>query len=212
MVAVSLKKKKKGSHAPFFVQTDVTGDYTGASDASAMRAGAIGHGEKSVIEKVLTMIGPGQISFWWKVSSEDAGDVFRFVVDGDYSNAVEISGEEDWAKVTSASLAAGTHTLRWEYEKDNNGQFDGIDAGWIDDIKVASEAVNTFTPADVREIAVNGKVITLAELDKLFGGEVAVIEKTGFFKKVELKQQQSTRLPGRSPSVWMFTLACEMEK
>ncbi|MCD6386184.1 pilus assembly protein PilM, partial [Candidatus Sumerlaeota bacterium] len=40
----------------------------------------------------------------------------------------------------------------------------------------------------------------------------SALEKTGFFKKVELKQQQSTRLPGRSPSVWMFTLACEMKK
>ena len=43
-----------------------------------------------------------------------------------------ISGEVDWQKQTNA-IAAGTHTLRWRYQKDiaDSG---GADAAWLDEV------------------------------------------------------------------------------
>lgn len=57
-------------------------------------------------------------------------------------------------------------------------------------------------------LELSGHALSIKDINLL----QSALEKTGFFKKVELKQQQSTRLPGRSPSVWLFTLVCEMEK
>jgi hypothetical protein len=50
--------------APWFMQTNVTHDGVGA-----LRSGAIGDSQESVLEAIVT--GPGSLGFWWKVSSEE---------------------------------------------------------------------------------------------------------------------------------------------
>lgn len=62
-----------------------------------------------------TFEGPGRLSFWWKVSSEQDYDYLTLWVDGRKSS--EISGEVDWEE-RSLLLSAGTHRVRWTYSKD----------------------------------------------------------------------------------------------
>ena len=76
------------------------------------------------------LIGPGNLSFWWKVSSETNYDYLQF-----YTNGVRrayISGEVDWQQQTFA-LLPGKQTVTWLYSKDislSRGQ----DAGWVDQV------------------------------------------------------------------------------
>ena len=45
---------------------------------------------------------------------------------------VLISGETDWVQ-RMVTLPVGTHTVRWEYTKDNSGKT-GSDAGWLAEV------------------------------------------------------------------------------
>ena len=91
-----------GGNANWFSQTDVTHD-----GVAAARSGLITHSQQTWVETIIT--GPGLLSFWWKVSSEDY-DYLRFAINGILQD--EISGEGDWQQQTY-DLPAGTHTLRW---------------------------------------------------------------------------------------------------
>ena len=78
-----------------------------------------------------TLAGPGALTFWWKISSEPGSDRLRFYLDG--SSQLTISGEVDWQRV-SFVVAAGSHVLRWRYNK-NSSLAAGQDQGWVDDIE-----------------------------------------------------------------------------
>jgi hypothetical protein len=74
--------------------------------------------------------GPGTLSFWWKVSSEQWFDYLIFHIDGLQQAA--ISGEVDWQQQAFA-LDSGNHTLTWTYAKDPSVS-EGMDAGWLDQV------------------------------------------------------------------------------
>lgn len=112
-----------GGDAPWQVQTSITHDGTDAA-----RSGTIDDYEKSWIET--TVEGPGELSFWWKVSSEDGADYLEFMIDGDYQN--DISGDWDWEQQIY-QIEPGTHTLRWRYSKDSCCT-DYDDAAYLDQI------------------------------------------------------------------------------
>ncbi|MEY2408983.1 MAG: hypothetical protein QOF48_1653, partial [Verrucomicrobiota bacterium] len=78
-----------------------------------------------------TMSGPGTLTFWWKVSSEPANDRLRLYMDG--SAQLTISGEVPWQQVTF-SVPAGSHAMRWRYNK-NATLAAGQDRAWVDDIE-----------------------------------------------------------------------------
>ncbi|MCD4744861.1 MAG: T9SS type A sorting domain-containing protein [Bacteroidales bacterium] len=68
------------------------------------------------------------ISFYRKVSSEEAWDFFEFYIDS--IKIDEWSGEEDWTR-ESYPVSAGEHVFKWVYDKDmyvSTGQ----DCAWID--------------------------------------------------------------------------------
>lgn len=70
------------------------------------------------------------LSYYRKVSSEANYDKFILYVDG---NQVDVaSGEVPWSQYTT-EIPAGTHTIRFSYEKDYS-QANGSDCAWIDDI------------------------------------------------------------------------------
>ena len=75
--------------------------------------------------------GPGTLSFWWKVSSEEGFDILSFWDDGGPSRA-DISGEVDWLQETF-TLGPGYHRLNWGYAKDASVSI-GLDAGWVDQV------------------------------------------------------------------------------
>ncbi len=104
---------------------DTTTGYTGGVSA---KSGAIGNGQNTWLQTTAT--GPGSFSFRWKVSSEAYYDTFVWTLDG--AEQAEISGEKGWTQVTT-ELAAGTHTIRWTYTKDESGGAGG-DCGWVDTV------------------------------------------------------------------------------
>ena len=110
-----------GGSAPWFYQTNVTHD---GVDAAA--SGAITNSQESWMQT--GVVGPGTLSFWWKVSSESGWDNLEFWIDGVLTNAV--SGEADW-QPQSFALGSGAHVLRWRYAKDASA-IAGSDRGWVD--------------------------------------------------------------------------------
>ena len=105
-----------------------TNDTSIARDAGgAARTGAIADNQRVLLE---TTVGPGTLSFWWKVSSETNADWLRFSVNG--TEWMRISGEVGWRR-ESLSLMDQTNVLSWEYAKNAFGS-DGMDAGWVDQV------------------------------------------------------------------------------
>jgi len=83
-----------------------------------------------------TFANDGQISFYWKVSSEKNYDFLIFCIDREnctkYSMEDRISGEVNWEEKIY-QVPAGTHTFKWVYVKDMAAA-EGEDKGWIDQI------------------------------------------------------------------------------
>ncbi len=114
-----------GGNADWFAEKGDTHD-----GVSAARSGAIGHSQSTWIET--TVAGPGTVTFWWKVSSEDRYDNLLFYVDG--SRQFYDSGTESgWSQKTFTVSGSGSHTLRWTYSKDNS-ESKGFDCGWVDEV------------------------------------------------------------------------------
>lgn len=107
-------------NAAWFAQTNVT-----HNGLLAAQSGPLGDNQQCSFQTAVA--GPGTLSFWWKVSSEQWFDILSFSMDGVQQAA--ISGEVDWQPQT-AVLANGLHTLQWTYAKDPSGSA-GLDAGWV---------------------------------------------------------------------------------
>jgi agmatine/peptidylarginine deiminase len=119
---------------------DNTNAQTGAYSA---RSGVITHSQTSTMQTVRILTTGGDISFWYKVSSESGYDFLKFYVDGTVVSSW--SGTVDWTQYTYA-LSAGTRTLKWEYMKD--GSVDtGSDCAWVDNIIFpASTSPSVYNP------------------------------------------------------------------
>src|SRR6478735_805517 len=93
-----------------------------------------------------TVTGPGTLTFWWKVSSESDFDYLSFYLDGtEQTGSLEkISGEVDWIQ-KSVTIPSGTHTVKWEYAKDELYS-SGSDTAWVDQV--------VYTVSEIPEIAV----------------------------------------------------------
>ena len=111
------------SEAPWYGQTTTTHD-----GVDAARAGTIANGATSAFQTQVT--GPGTLTFWWKVSSEQNFDFLVLYLDATYP--AFISGEVDWTQVT-IEVPAGPHTLTWQYEKDESAA-GGSDTAWVDQV------------------------------------------------------------------------------
>lgn len=113
-----------GGDAAWAGKTDMTHD-----GVDAARSGAITHGQQSWMET--TIIGPGILRFWWKVSSEPNYDFLELYLNGKLQSG-RISGEANW-QLRTLSLSAGAQTLRWRYMKDGTDSA-GQDCGWVDQV------------------------------------------------------------------------------
>ena len=94
------------------------------------RSGNIGDSEITKLEVYADILQDGEISFWFKTSTEYHGDVFAFFMDGRKKDWW--SGENDWT-FAQFDFEAGSHVFSWFYKKNINGQ-SGSDCAWIDDI------------------------------------------------------------------------------
>ena len=110
-------------NAAWFSESNVTHD-----GLAAAQSGLITDSQSSSIQTTVT--GPGNLSFGWKVSSEEWFDYLTFYIDGLQQAA--ISGEVDWQQQVFA-VGNGSHTLIWTYAKDPSVSV-GMDAGWLDQV------------------------------------------------------------------------------
>ena len=112
----------------------VLGDNT-HDGVAALRSGTIGDDEASSV--MLTVDGAGEVSFWWKVSSENPirgrpKDYVSFCIDGEEQNW--LGGEIDWTNEVYSIASSGIHTLKWTYKKNDNGTVMGDDCAWLDEV------------------------------------------------------------------------------
>jgi endonuclease/exonuclease/phosphatase family metal-dependent hydrolase len=113
-----------GGNTPWFAQTNNTHD-----GISAARSGSIGNNGRTWIE--VEAIGPGTLSFWWKVSSEPSWDYLNMYLNGTLTTN-RITGEINWQQ-RLFTFTAGVHRVRWEYAKDTSVA-EGLDAAWLDEV------------------------------------------------------------------------------
>ena len=90
------------------------------------------HSAKSQMSISVSLPTEAPLSYYRKVSSEAGYDKFFCYVDG--TQVDETSGNNPWTYI-STMIPAGTHTLKFSYEKDWS-QYSGSDCAWIDDISL----------------------------------------------------------------------------
>ncbi len=120
---------------------------------SAARSGEVLDGwQQSWIETTLT--GPGQLTWHWKVSSEEDYDFYYAELDG--TPVAVISGDQSWSEDT-LTVPAGVHTVRWSFDKDpylakgeDSAWLDGV--SWVRGYELWTEAA-MFTGESARESA-----------------------------------------------------------
>ena len=103
-----------GGAALWTAQTGVTHDGVDAAQSGS------GNSPQSALESWLetSITGPGQLSFWWKFSSEDYSDFLHYTISGTPQSEY-ISGEVGWQRKT-VNIPAGTRTLRWVHKQLRN--------------------------------------------------------------------------------------------
>lgn len=121
-----------GGSAPFAGQGAVVNH-----GPTAVQSGAIGHSQSSWLAASIT--GPGVLAFDWKVSSEANYDFLTVSLDGVKQGAV--SGEAGWIR-SALQIPAGTHTVRWQYTKDQ-AVISGHDAAWVDHVAFTADGAST---------------------------------------------------------------------
>jgi len=104
----------------------------------ACRSHDITHNEDSYLYLDYSAESAGEISFFYKVSSETNYDYLRFYIDGNLQNSW--SGERDWNQA-SYEISQGDHTFEWKYTKDYSVS-NGDDCAWVDMISFPNSAVN----------------------------------------------------------------------
>ncbi len=113
-----------GGHAFWIGQSLVTQD-----GVDAAQNGNIHHAQFS--EFSLTAKGPGTVRFWWKASTEPNFDSIRFFLNGKLK-AGPLNGTTGWEQI-SFSVTAGSHNMKWIYQKDESGD-GGSDSVWVDQL------------------------------------------------------------------------------
>ena len=134
-----------GGDTPWSAQSDVSHD-----GADAARTGSIGFMESTWMQT--TIEGEGTLAFWWRASCEDDPDYDDWDYLAFYADGMErarIDGDSGWQLVT-VTLSAGTHTLRWEYTKDDYDEDVHEDCGWVDQV-VWTPAGSDPSPQPVRD-------------------------------------------------------------
>ena len=126
--AVNLYGYKLGTNAdkPWVVDTAVSHD-----SVSSIRS----NGDGSYVQTSVN--GKGTLSFWWRAMCEEPGyewyDHGAFVTGGD--TVSRIAGEDTgWVFFSMTFSTLGKHVLRWEYQKDEEGDY-YPDCIWLDQVQ-----------------------------------------------------------------------------
>ncbi len=133
--------------------TGSAADWTVSTAASyegslSLASGDIGTSQSSIVETTENFLA-GNVSFWYKVSSQLNHDYLVFYVDG--VEKQRWSGTVGWLQASFA-LDAGRHNLRWSYEKDSSTAA-GSDKAWIDFVSLPD--LEYFIITDTSSLSVN---------------------------------------------------------
>ena len=129
-------------HAPWAAVHDTTN-----AGVDSTSHGDIGDNQSTSLTTTVT--GPKHLTFHWKVDSEGTYDFLHFHMDGE--DAVPpLSGQGGGWKEVTHDIPAGTHVLRWFYEKDVSVST-GADRGWIDQVAIlrSDVGIGPFTVLSV---------------------------------------------------------------
>ena len=108
----------------------ITGTEAYAGSHCLRSFSSLTHNQTAEVSIPVTLSIPDSISFYYKVSSETNYDKFHFYLDN--TNLLTESGEMGWTR-TAFLIPAGSHTLRFTYEKDYSvSRYD--DCAWIDNV------------------------------------------------------------------------------
>ena len=104
---------------------------------SSAQSGVLGGSQSAWLQT--TVVGPGTLSFNWKVSSEARLSDFLEVFVDDVLQPGSISGEVDW-QPRNISIPAGSHIIKWVYSKDAYVGL-GSDCGWVDKVSFGKVSI-----------------------------------------------------------------------
>lgn len=155
----------QGGTAPW---TIVTADpYEGVY---AARSGAISDNQTSDLSVYCEVAVAGDLSFYYKVSSEDRYDSLGFYIDG--VKMGEWHGIVPWAQATYP-VTAGGHTFTWQYSKDVS-ESEGEDCAWLDYIIFPPLTVPLYP-----NITVAPELMDHSQTPDAVGSELLLIGNTG---------------------------------
>lgn len=109
----------------------------------AAKSGNIGASQQTIMEVAYSVASAGELSFYYKVSSESGYDYLKFYIDGNMVDSW--SGDVAWT-LASYEVSAGDHTFKWEYMKDTSVD-GGSDCAWVDYIIFPASGDNTMIAA-----------------------------------------------------------------
>ena len=111
-------------------------------------------------ELTVDVAAAGDLTFWYKVSSENNYDKLHFYMDGQEKGTW--SGSMNGFEQFSQPVTTGTHIFRWSYTKDISVS-SGSDCAWIDDIQFPpTDAITFIEPAGHLTANVVGTQVTLS--------------------------------------------------
>lgn len=135
---------------------------TYSSPQSAVRSGMIPDLGSSSFSVSFQTTSADSLSFAFRVSSEKGWDFLKLYAED--TLVARWSGETDWDRY-SFPVGAGSHRIRWVYQKDQSSRR-GEDAAWIDDIAFPQSA---FRSGDLALTAISSPVSGpwLSELEQV---------------------------------------------
>lgn len=163
------------------------------------KSGTITHSQETQLNLSVNVLSAGELSFWYKVSSEASYDYLRFKVDG--TELASWAGTVDWTPASYA-ITAGNHTFSWVYSKDGSVNT-GSDCAWVDDIILPSIAAPampslSLSPASIATVVAPGgigtELLTLAnqgQASLTFSGVVATVGRQSSLPFLKLGKEEA---------------------
>ena len=152
-IGLCLEDFESGDFVQYPWEFNGNAEWTIAEDAYegnyAAKSGAISHNQTSVISVTLDVFASDEISFYYKVSSENNYDYLKFYIDGSLQG--EWAGDVNWSQA-SFYVNAGNRTFTWEYDKDGSVS-NGSDCSWVDYIIFPPSNLPTPPQMDVDPIS-----------------------------------------------------------
>ncbi len=119
---------------------------------------ALENNQTSTLTLVTTTL-TGEVSFWYRVSSEADFDTLLFAIDG--VEQALWSGEVAWSQARFP-VRAGSHTFTWRYAKDVNGSVN-LDRAWIDDLVIPVDPLADSDGDGVADVSDNCQAASNAD-------------------------------------------------